>query len=206
MDTVAEKMKEWDVKYRYLNLNEVNSAKLTVGRNGEYTMTCVVPNAEYPINIDFSTICKKRRDMTEFFNRLARTPGRHGGSALNEIDLSPANIKSVNDILKEAGYETACFGCFVESKRYGMKAFATSFVDMWNGAVDAIRAENGMDATSELFDFAGGQAITNADLDRIDNELKAYNGKGKYKVTKTGNMEAKINTRCANRPRVTVCC
>ena len=193
MDEIADKMEEWGVKYRYLNLEQVNNATLTKGRDGAWFMTCVVPNAEYPINIDFSTICDKRADMTELFDTLANTKGKvNGMTALQEIDLSPANIRRINQILKEAGYETACFGCFVEAKRFDMQKFASEFCDMWNNVVDEIAAERGI-TDVQSFDFARGKNFTNAELDALERSLWNYNKNPKAEnIVKTGSIEDRI--------------
>lgn len=196
MDKVADQMDKWAVKYHYVNLQEVNNATLTRARGGGWTMTCVVPNAEYPINIDFSTICKKRRDMTDFFNALAKDRGEDGRNALDRISLTPENIKSINDILKQAGYETACFGCFVEAKRYDVKKFADQFVSMWNGTVDSIRSEYGLPA-AERFDLSDGHESSAEELDQVEKALSNYNASGKkaiYKVAKSGKVDARIRS------------
>lgn len=123
-------------------------------------MTCVVPNAEYPINIDFSTICDKRSDMTELFNEIAKRPGKNGkGNLLDEVNLTPDNLRRINQILKEAGYETACFGCFVESKRYQNQKFAQDFCDMYNAVVDKVREEQGL-GEAPLFGLATNPVVS----------------------------------------------
>lgn len=194
MDAVADKMEEWGVKYKALNLEKVNSAVLHRGRDGKYTMTCVVPNAEYPINIDFSTICDKRSDVTRLFNELANMAptDEKNGNLLNELNLTEDNLRRINDVLKRNGYETACFGCFVESKRFIMQEFAQSFCDIYNQIVDTVRTEKGLGAAS-LFNFARGKAITDVDVRELDSNLARYND-SKGGVAKGGNISQKLET------------
>ncbi|MCQ2300035.1 MAG: hypothetical protein MJZ81_07935 [Bacteroidales bacterium] len=194
IDSVTKKFDEWGVKYQFLNLEQVKNATLMKDRNGGYTMTCVVKNAEYPINIDFSTICDKRADMTEFFNRLAIARGYNSqGSMLDEINLTPDNIRRINQILKEEGYETACFGCFVESKRFTVQKFAQDFVDMYNAAVDAVREEMHL-SPAEDFAFAKGQAFTDDDVNNLTENLKAYTKGKSAGVDKGGTVAKRLDT------------
>lgn len=79
-------------------------------RNGQ--LTVVVPNGEYPLNIDFSTVCKKRKALDHILNVMIRQEN------LNAADLAGKDIVRLQNIIKSEGLEIACALCFVDSKRY----------------------------------------------------------------------------------------
>lgn len=163
MDRIGKWMDEVAVaNYHYIGLQDLNNAKMKIDwRNGKkVVLSARVKNGEYDVNFDLSKICKKRVAFSNFIDDLATRPGKNGkATMLDEIDLSPENIFKMNQILKDMGYETACLGCFVESRRYGVKTWAETIVNEWNARVDQI------DPNAGYFDFAGGS--TSADIDTI---------------------------------------
>ena len=163
MDRIGKWMDEVAVaNYHYIGLQDLNNAKMKIDwRNGKkVVLSARVKNGEYDVNFDLSKICKKRVAFSNFIDDLATRPGKNGkATMLDEIDLSPENIFKMNQILKDMGYETACLGCFVESRRYGIKTWAETIVNEWNARVDQI------DPNAGYFDFAGGS--TSADIDTI---------------------------------------
>lgn len=163
MDRIGKWMDEVAVaNYHYIGLQDLNNAKMKIDwRNGKkVVLSARVKNGEYDVNFDLSKICKKRVAFSNFIDDLATRPGKNGkATMLDEIDLSRENIFKMNQILKDMGYETACLGCFVESRRYGIKTWAETIVNEWNARVDQI------DPNAGYFDFAGGS--TSADIDTI---------------------------------------
>ena len=89
--------------------------------SGELVLTSLVKNGEYEMNIDFSTICKKRVAFTNVLNAIVRSG--------KDIHLTPTKIAHINTVLAEHGFETACKMCFVESKRNNLQAWAKNFVN-----------------------------------------------------------------------------
>ena len=79
-------------------------------RNGQ--LTVVVPNGEYPLNIDFSTVCKKRKALDHILNVMIQQ------EHLSAADLAGKDIVRLQNIIKSEGLEIACALCFVDSKRY----------------------------------------------------------------------------------------
>lgn len=80
-----------------------------------------VNNGEYPLNIDFSQICKKRSTLNAVINSLVEDYG------LNLPTLTESDINIINQTIKEHGYEIACGLCFVDAKRYRVGKWAESF-------------------------------------------------------------------------------
>ena len=133
--------------------------------------SCVVNNGEYKLNIDFSTVCKKRKVMDAVLNDLA-TKG-----ILDNRALTPEEITHLREIIKDNGLEVACKLCFVDAKRFNQGGWADSFingkdvetgkgknkkvehVEGWNELVDRLIPEG---AEAEEFNFA------NRDLEKTD--------------------------------------
>jgi hypothetical protein len=168
MDNLADFMEKAGVTYKFIGLEDVNNAKLkvTYDKNGnpkKVTMSAMVKNGEYPINFDFTRICKKRESMSMVIKELAKRQTADGRRTIDTVNLDAKALWTINEELRKAGLETACLGCFVESKRYNIQAFADKAVNMWNSIVDEVRQENGAVGEAESFNFAEG-----INLDRVD--------------------------------------
>lgn len=170
-------------EYRFVGLDDINSAKIYIDRStGKVLLSCRVKNGEYDVNFDFTKVCKKREAMQRFIDDLARSEGRNGGATmLDEINLSPENIFKMNTILKDAGYETACLGCFVEAKRYNIRSWAETIVSEWN---DLVLQRN---PNAVYFGFATGDTnvdkMSDAEISKLDEQLRKYNTDGTSSAT-----------------------
>ena len=170
-------------EYRFVGLDDINSAKIYIDRStGKVLLSCRVKNGEYDVNFDFTKVCKKREAMQRFIDDLARSEGRNGGATmLDEINLSPENIFKMNTILKDAGYETACLGCFVEAKRYNIRSWAETIVSEWN---DLVLKRN---PNAAYFGFATGDTnvdkMSDAEISKLDEQLRKYNTDGTSSAT-----------------------
>ena len=148
---MAEMMEEARVKYRFIGLDDIYNAKILISpTSGEITLSALVNNGDYPINFDFTKVCKKRVALQQIVDQLARQKGKENADGtITEVNLSPENIKAINDILADAGIETACLCCFVESKRYNIQSLLQeNVIDVWNSLVDEF------DSTAGYFNFA----------------------------------------------------
>lgn len=150
--------------------------------NGTPILTVVVPNGEYPLNIDFSQICKKRKALNSVLNALVRS------GDLDMRTLSQSDIGNINRIIKEHGFEIACALCFVDSKRYRVNEWADSFADTYNKLVDSLT--KGTEYKADEFNYTGrkltqpkGKILKNADDSELNfdyiNEVLAKNSSGK---------------------------
>lgn len=90
-------------------------------RNGR--LTVITPNGEYPLNIDFATVCKKRKALDFVLNTMI-TDGD-----LDAQKLAGADIVRLQNLIKDEGFEIACALCFVDSKRYRIGKWADSIVN-----------------------------------------------------------------------------
>lgn len=174
MDKVSEWFKKAVGEYQFVNLADVNEASLIVDRDsGEILFSCQVPNAEYKINFDFTTVCRQREAVQRFVDEMSQEQGKRG-TKLEDITLTPSNIFKLNTILKDAGYETACLGCFVEARRYRIMSQANTIVDEWNAAVRKLNPK------AKYFNFADRNAsFTQDEIIKLDAEMEGHRQKVK---------------------------
>ena len=192
MDTMSKFMEEAGVQYKFIGLKDVKDAKLHYTYNADgsiksIVLSAMVKNGDYPVNFDLSSICKKRVAMSKLVDKLAKRGSLDNGT----VKLTPANIFKINTVLKNAGYETACLGCFVESKRYNSLEWAKKFCNKWNAAVKKVNPNAtyfgyGDDTFSEdsftleqavKIDAAATKYITATKTERLANALKQYQAK-----------------------------
>jgi hypothetical protein len=183
---MADMMKEARVKYRFIGLDDIYNAKILVSpTSGEIVLSALVNNGDYPINFDFTKICKKRVALQQIVDQLAREKGKkNSDGTVTEVNLSPENIKAINDILADAGIETACLCCFVESKRYNIQSLVQeNVIDVWNSIVDEF------DSNAGYFNFADESVneskIPDKEFDALYEQVVAWRKqKGKSSIPK----------------------
>lgn len=79
-------------------------------------------NSDYPQGtVDFSNICKKRRDFTEVMNRVLRNFPHHVFAA--------TDLAKIRTIMEQEGMEVACAICYVEDRRQLDSVVAQNFID-----------------------------------------------------------------------------
>jgi hypothetical protein len=82
----------------------------------------VKSNSDYPQGtVDFSNICKKRRDFTEVMNRVLRNFPNHVFEA--------TDLAKIRTIMSQEGMEVACGICYVEDRRQLDSIVAQDFID-----------------------------------------------------------------------------
>lgn len=176
----------------YSTLMDWNNTEVVYDGNGKPVYSAMVKNGDYPINIDLSTICKKRIALQKVLNKLVKR------NLIKDVSLSPENIATINKILKDNGYETQCPACFVESKRYNVEKWANDFANKWN----EVLLEAGF-VPQGKFDFSNGTKsdhfetmdVLNEDLSKADEMLSNI---GQPKRDENGNILYKKN----GKPRV----
>ena len=183
MDTMAKFMEEAGVTYKFIGLQDVENAQLHYSYDSEgniksIVLSAMVKNGDYPVNFDLSSICKKRVAMSALIDKLAKRGSLDNGT----VKLTPSNIFAINTALKNEGYETACLGCFVESKRYNSMKWAQTFCDKWNAAVKKVNPK----ATY----FGYGNATFNEDSFTLEQAIKIEEAANNYiRATKTERLE-----------------
>lgn len=191
MDAMSKVMEEAGVKYHFLGIDDINNAEVQVrrtkkGKVRSVIMSAMVKNGEYPVNFDFTTVCKKRQTFMKVLDELSKN------GTTDTISLDADKLFMINQALKEEGIETACLGCFVEARRYNIKNYTDKVVNLWNGLVDEVRAEQGLEGEAEYFDFGTeGADVEGMDFDAVE---KAWNEYSKDKNAPKGNPTARLKT------------
>lgn len=125
---IEEMTKDPDSLFKnFTNWSVVN---MTKDQNDLPQLTCVVSNGDYKMNIDFSTVCKKRKVADAVFNELARD------GILDKRALTDTEIARMREIIKENKLEVSCSLCFVDSKRFNQGSWADTFVNGKEAKVD----------------------------------------------------------------------
>lgn len=126
---------------------------------GKPIFTTNIQNGDYPLNQDFSRVCKKRRQLDAVLNWLA---------AKDDFDvayLTKDDYRKINEAISSHGYEVACALCFVDAKRFRQSEWADSFAQTWNDILTSIVAP-GTELTP--FNFATDTPNMNDDGIEID--------------------------------------
>ena len=145
--------------------DKVNKATLTTDlKNGDAVLSALVSNGDYPVNIDLLMVCKKRLAYQRVINRLCET------GLIKQATLDSLAIAEINKILGKYGFETACLGCFVESRRIRIQEWAETICKEWNGIVDK------MVSNAKPFNFASEtyvKDLSNKEVEDLSNDLEA---------------------------------
>ena len=131
-----------------------------MGKDGKPAFSVVKTNGEYKLNLDFSLVCKKRRALDAVFNEMIER-GLMNRVVGDEMFLKmyPASIVQINNYIREAGFETACALCFVDTKRYLQAMKADEFCAIYNDLVNSLI--EGTDRKAKYFNYGGDMEFFN---------------------------------------------
>ena len=137
VDNIYDVVKKYADSGEYVPFTRWSNAEVAIDEKGHAIFTSVKKNAEYPMNLDFSTVCKKRRTLDAVFNELV---SRGVVDRLEFMDLldSAKFVVEINNIVREHGFEAACSVCFVEARRYRQHQTAEAFANMYNELVESM--------------------------------------------------------------------
>ena len=139
-------------KMAFPEQGRINEATLTTDiKDGHAVLSALVSNGDYPVNIDLLMVCKKRKAYQRVINRLCET------GMIKEATVDALAIAEINKILGKYGFETACLGCFVESRRLRIQEWAQTIVKEWNGEVKK------RNPNAKPFGFGKGKATLTPD-------------------------------------------
>ena len=133
-DKIYEIAKRLAKDKRFVNFGNWSQAQVETDEDGHPYFGVIRTNGDYAYNIDFSTVCKKRRPLDYVFGELVRQ-GVVNESNISKL-LSEKNIPKIQDVIKRHGLEVACALCFVDSKRYKIGGDLNKFASIWNNLVD----------------------------------------------------------------------
>ena len=160
--------------------NTANKATLTTDlKDGHAVLSAIVSNGDYPVNIDLLMVCKKRQAYQRVINRLCET------GLIKDATLDSLAIAEINRILGSNGFETACLGCFVESRRLRIQEWANTIVKEWNGLVDKKVGKG----NAKAFNFSNEKAfvenMSNEEIQGLAMELDAAYEENRLQYGKT---------------------
>ena len=178
-DFLEKLAQQYSDSHGYENLKRNLWAGITTNlKTGKQVLSALVNNGDYPVNIDLQLICKKRVAYMRMLTRLI------DDGIFESVEFKGAAIADLNAILRDAGFETACLGCFVESRRLQLQAWAETIVEEWNDEVDKRNKNAGG------FNFAkGGNKLTADEILNLSMELEnagKKNDKGNLNLGKGG--------------------
>lgn len=128
IEATMEQMYETAVEYKdkFAPFGAWSEAEVVKGKDGQPVFSVVKKNGEYTMNLDFSTVCKKRRTLDAVFSEMIDR------GLIDMIPMEGEQIAEINNIIRDYGFETACALCFVDAKRFRVAQVADKFCDMWN--------------------------------------------------------------------------
>ena len=138
-DRISETASELAGSGKFKHFSNWSEATVETDGEGNPIFGVVRPNGDYAYNLDFSTVCKKRRPLDRVFASLVEDGTITDANI--DILLSEENIPKIQDIIKKHGLEVACALCFVDSKRYKIGEVAKNFSTMWNNIVKMYAAK-----------------------------------------------------------------
>lgn len=136
LDTIYNISKRYADSGIYAPFSAWSSANVVYNEKGKPVFSAIKKNSEYKMNIDFSTICKKRRTLDAVFREMINR-GMFEKLDLNK-DESAAMVVNINNLIRQHKFEVACALCFVEARRYRQQQTATTFTNMWNELVESM--------------------------------------------------------------------
>ena len=161
-------------KFRYLNFEDINNATLKVDPvSNQLILTSMVKNGDYAVNIDFGTICERRQALQTIMNELLEGAS-YDENGIKTVQLNAKSIHKINEALRDAGINTQCLICFVETKRYNQTKQFAEFTELWNNEVKKYTDSN------EFFKFRkGAKELTEEHIEARRKALDGYSGYGK---------------------------
>ena len=185
------------MKYQFIGWDDLENGTVSIrrDRNGKIrsvNFSAMKKNDEYPVNFDFSTVCNKRIHFTKVIEEIAKAhDAETGASVFSEIKLTPDNMWKINEALKAEGIDTACLGCFVESRRYHIDTFFQNVEDRWNKPVREARKKLGL-PEEEYFNFSKSE-VTGEEWSAADDNWGDYGRSKAFKGAPLARTQALMN-------------
>ena len=195
-DEIYDICKKYADSGKYLPFSNWAEAQVVVDENGKPVFSVQKNNNEYDMNLDFSLICKKRRALDQVFNMLIQR------GALDDFDLTGQSVAHINEIIRQNGFEVACFLCFVDSKRFRQAKAADDFVEMYNSAVESM-IPSGSGLNADYFNFGGDKTVQHVEngIHTLDESKLDFSGLTEtLRTQKEGTVAAKIARHLMDHP------
>lgn len=154
IDRIYEICEEYINSGKYVDFSNWSKAEVKLDDNGSPVFSVVRSNNEYPLNIDMSLVCAKRRALDAIFNRMVQK----GIINSEGFNFTPEDFAVINQVIKAHGFEIACDMCYVEAKRYRQINVANDFANMYNKLV---RETVPKGTPIKYFNFGADETINN---------------------------------------------
>lgn len=155
-DMIKEMDQIYDICEKYTDVyapfGKWSEAEVVRDDNGDPVFSVVKANGDYPMNMDFSLVCKKRRPLDAVLNSLVEQ------GLAEKFALDKESIVVLNDIIRRHGFETACSLCFVDAKRFRVTEVADQFASMYNRLVRSM-IPKGKSYQVASFNFGGDKTV-----------------------------------------------
>lgn len=161
MEAIYKISKELADSGKYMPFTNWSNAEVEVDANGNPIFSVVKANGEYPLNMDFSLVCKKRRTLDAVFDSMIKE------GIFNDFNMGQEEIVKVNEVIRNHGFETACAICFVEAKRFRSAKIADDFAKIYNKLVKSMVSGTG---EVSYFNYGENKKLTEAN-DNIKNDI-----------------------------------
>lgn len=109
-------------------LEKFSNIKPHYRQDGSLMLSCVVSNGEYELNIDFTTICKRREALAMFLTEYVES-----GKDFGRTGFDKKAQTYLENLFKKYDLDSACTFCFVESRRKN--------VDTWSAKLSRMMDE-----------------------------------------------------------------
>lgn len=163
---------EWgmaEIKTRQDGVNADGTPKMVP------VFSVIKKNGDYVMNLDFSLLCKKRETLDAVLQVLADK------GVLDERGLSGIDIAKINDIIREAGFETACSISFVDARRYRVEELRLVYQNLECAEKDGRKIEFFNSAFKKIYKEGGLFAQVIPHLKEIlESSILAYSGPDSY--------------------------
>ena len=195
MDSVIDVLTNDFAAFGKLQDNLKKGITTNILNNRQRVLFAMITNGDYPINGELSTTCVNRQAFQNMFEKLVES------GIMKDVVFNSAAIAEMNAILRDHGYLTACFSCFVEARRVRVQEWAENFVSKWNEVAMKRGAQ-------EQFGFfknrENPKAMAKGDIFDIEEQLSQVdkNEKGNVALPQ-GNMKKRINALLDKVPSLT---
>ena len=195
MDRVIDVLTNDFAAFGKLQDNLKKGITTNILNNRQRVLFAMITNGDYPINGELSTTCVNRQAFQNMFEKLVES------GIMKDVVFNSAAIAEMNAILRDHGYLTACFSCFVEARRVRVQEWAENFVSKWNEVAMKRGAQ-------EQFGFfknrENPKAMAKGDIFDIEEQLSQVdkNDKGNVALPQ-GNMKKRINALLDKVPSLT---
>lgn len=137
LDSMYELSKKFSINPNFIDYKEWQKTDALTDQKFQKAINAIVNNADYEYNIDFSTVCKKRKTLDKVLNILAKE------GDFDDYLPSAETITELQKAIKEHGFEIACALCFVDAKRYRVGKWASDYINGFDSVKEVTNKKTG---------------------------------------------------------------